>query len=652
VLLWGGRATATITQGDFSIYGNFKTQESGRWGESGARNGPSPIVGGQVAPRETGGSFDFEHWDLVQMRQTADLRPDYKIIKNYNLLGRLDSFFIQDADIFADYRAWYDAFPDLKEKGRAPAAKQWNFRKYTERAKTEWYRRNDLREYYAQFDVTDSLTFRIGKQQVIWSEADALSGTEVINPSDLRFHWTHFENPEDLRRGVQMAKVNYQIPDFMGIANNIFEGFVIPGDDQGGQVLINVQDPREPYVAYANAAEINGVTATPTSAGMGPIWNSQGLPVYTETFADTPAFPVVVVPAGATVNGVLRMLNPGLGVLPAATGPLFFDYNVMGHRLTKSKSIKNSDFGARYSWLLPIGNGLQMSFIYLFIQRFDNAQLDPRFTPSAPFYMGANGANAVPIAGDTGTFIVPSQSWQTVPGGLPFCGISNLTALPTSLGACRLGTVAVLVEDAVRRTHLFGITGTYYDKDLTDIVFRYDFSYRPQYPMGVSNGFGEANVSTMDHDFNPRHPTGQMWKEQAIFIFAFDRPTYIPWISKQHTFLIAQNTLNWYPDRPKHAVLDFGVAMQKLREYQDLFFVSAVTWLMDGRWTSLNAFVWDIDDTVGEMFTVNSFRYNANILLGVNVQWYLGRSGRHTDPFLFSHDQRMNEVELRATYEL
>ena len=44
------------------------------------------------------------------------------------------------------------------------------------------YFNNDLREYYAQLNFTDNFSARIGKQQVIWSEADALSGTEVTNP--------------------------------------------------------------------------------------------------------------------------------------------------------------------------------------------------------------------------------------------------------------------------------------------------------------------------------------------------------------------------------------------------------------------------------------------------------------------------------------
>ena len=48
----------------------------------------------------------------------------------------------------------------------------------------------------------------------------------------------------------------------------------------------------------------------------------------------------------------------------------------------------------------------------------------------------------------------------------------------------------------------------------------------------------------------------------------------------------------------------------------------------------------------------NDYRYSRNILLDLNAIWYLGKSGRYTDPFLFSRDQRINEVEVRFTYEI
>jgi hypothetical protein len=36
-----------------------------------------------------------------------------------------------------------------------------------------------------QINFTDNFSARIGKQQVSWSEADALSGIEVTNPADI-----------------------------------------------------------------------------------------------------------------------------------------------------------------------------------------------------------------------------------------------------------------------------------------------------------------------------------------------------------------------------------------------------------------------------------------------------------------------------------
>src|SRR5438105_9304539 len=194
------------------------------------------------------------HWDLVQARQVADIRPNYRIVKNFNFLGRFDTLFIKNADLFAIYRGWYDALPDIKHKGRAEPDGFWtNYSndymfQHLDTIQND-YRRNDLREYYLQADITDSLSFRIGKQQVIWTEADALSGTELINSVDLRYHWTHFENPEDIRRAVQMVKMNYNLPDFYGTSNNTLEAFWIPGDYQGGGGLVNVNDPRNPWVA-------------------------------------------------------------------------------------------------------------------------------------------------------------------------------------------------------------------------------------------------------------------------------------------------------------------------------------------------------------------------------------------------------------------
>src|ERR1700719_5282730 len=131
--LWTTAARATITQGDFSVFGCFESREEGRWGEGGTKDGTgvpatytAPIPGvGSIntnpgrAPGESGGSFDFNHWDLDEMRQLADIRPDYHMVKNYKFLGRFDTLILKDADFFAFYRPWYDAFGTIKRTGRA-----------------------------------------------------------------------------------------------------------------------------------------------------------------------------------------------------------------------------------------------------------------------------------------------------------------------------------------------------------------------------------------------------------------------------------------------------------------------------------------------------------------------------------------------------
>ena len=96
------------------------------------------------------------------------------------------------------------------------------------------YFKNDLREYYAQLNFTDNFSARIGKQQVIWSEADALSGTEVTNPVNAEWHGVYgAEAAEDVRTNLRMIKLNYILPDFLKTANNELEALRYPGRLRG-----------------------------------------------------------------------------------------------------------------------------------------------------------------------------------------------------------------------------------------------------------------------------------------------------------------------------------------------------------------------------------------------------------------------------------
>src|SRR5882757_5751354 len=270
--LWSSVAMATITQGDFSIFGFFESRESGRFGEGGSRNNGTPttyahplptlttIATAGTAATESGGTFEFNRWDLVEMRQLADIRPDYHFVKNYKLLNRFDTYIQKDADFFAFYRPWYDAFGTLKNKGRCEPNP--DCQNYNHDVLQQEYFRDDLHEYYAQLNFTDNFSVRVGKQQVIWSEADALSGTEVTNSVDATYHWLHFESAENLRKNVRMIKFNYILPDYFKTANNELEAFIIPGDYQGNGINVlsccTSGDPRNPWMAPLPIPNANG----------------------------------------------------------------------------------------------------------------------------------------------------------------------------------------------------------------------------------------------------------------------------------------------------------------------------------------------------------------------------------------------------------
>ncbi len=620
--LWTSAANATITQGDFSVFGFFETREAGRWGEGGTTGGTpthflfgtngkaAAVTGFGVGPTHTGGSFDFNHWDLVEARQLADIRPDYHMVKNYKFLGRLDTIVLKDADFFAFYRPWYDAFGTLKSFGVMQP--NGNRPEYNQQALQQEYFRNDLREYYAQLNFTDNFSMRVGKQQVIWSEADALSGTELTNSSDLSYHWTHFESPENLRKNIRMIKLNYILPDFLKTANNEAEAFWIPGDYEGNGAVVQTSDPRNPYILRL---PLNSVGTPGPAAYANGAYNQQGQPLACcHTLADV---------------GFVT-LDPLGPATPAAPNE-FYEKNVYGANGPPTNSILNSEFGFRYSSLLPIGNGLQASLIYLYEARDSRFSLCTSCT--AEYARSAvNGGRG----GKAGTNIVISPGIYLVPGVFDTGPVNTPT----------IGTIRVPDVTDYRRNHFFGATGTYYDKDITDTVFRYDILYAPKVgvylasPNGGNSRGGVAGTPS------------SAWTEQTRWILAGDRPTYIPWLSKQHTFLTYQYVNTWYPDRPSNTAQGpFGTA-GKTREISNFAFLAATNWLVNGQLTSTNVWVWDIDNNVGDLTSTNVYRYSRNVLLGINAIWYIGRSGRFTDPFFLSVNQRMSELEATFSYEI
>ena len=80
--------------------------------------------------------------------------------------------------------------------------------------------------------------------------------------------------------------------------------------------------------------------------------------------------------------------------------------------------------------------------------------------------------------------------------------------------------------------------------------------------------------------------------------------------------------------------------------------LAATNWLMNGQLTSDQRMGMGHRQQCRLADTDNVYRYSRNVLFGLNAIWFLGRSGRYTDPYLLSREQRFNELEFTFTYEI
>ena len=142
-----------------------------------------------------------EHLSLSSFKNTFDLEAEYRLSENW-------TFFFHP-------RFFYDFAYDLREDFNSNFDRNQFKMGHTQR--TEW-----LRDCYLDF-TSDKLDIRIGKQQVVWGQADGLPFLDRVMPFDLSYYWLY--DFADIRIPLWMIKVEYSpelnstlqfllIPDF------------------------------------------------------------------------------------------------------------------------------------------------------------------------------------------------------------------------------------------------------------------------------------------------------------------------------------------------------------------------------------------------------------------------------------------------------
>lgn len=131
----------------------------------------------------------YEKGELQTFRNTLQIETTVKFSPNL--------------EFFAIGRGYYDASWDL-DSGLPNMAEDEDAINRGDSMEAD----ADLREWYITMRMK-RLTCKIGRQQVIWGESDALRMADIINPLDTSWHWT-FEDWENIRIPLRMVNLIYE----------------------------------------------------------------------------------------------------------------------------------------------------------------------------------------------------------------------------------------------------------------------------------------------------------------------------------------------------------------------------------------------------------------------------------------------------------
>jgi hypothetical protein len=187
---------------------------------------------------------DVDEYHFIQQRNTFRARVDWDWLQRGKLIDRFDLPFIESSKLFLLYRGVYDSIydytPTFRERdfrGRKPGPAAQRDLDDLSRSKLDALKfENDLREAYVDLKLADiPVSFRLGKQQIIWGEADDFRMLDRANPLDVSWHFIEEIPPpsfgwDDLRIPLWMLKGLWDIGNIGPFSNTFMEAYWNPGD--------------------------------------------------------------------------------------------------------------------------------------------------------------------------------------------------------------------------------------------------------------------------------------------------------------------------------------------------------------------------------------------------------------------------------------
>ncbi len=237
------RAEALIKYGPLQISGNLETQNLVR-------------------------DPEIDQYQFIQNRNTFRLRVDWDWLQNGKFVDQFNVPFIERSKLFVLYRGVYDGFYDIAPGGRMIGQTKFDdyiggpiignrvgslgpdgklkpglYSRLTDNQRRDESWENTLREAYVDLKLANApVSFRLGRQQVIWGESDQFRLMDIWNPLDTTWHFQQ-ESWDNIRIPLWLGKGLWDIGELGPLSNTFLEVVYNPFDFQPNAKLTFLPQP-------------------------------------------------------------------------------------------------------------------------------------------------------------------------------------------------------------------------------------------------------------------------------------------------------------------------------------------------------------------------------------------------------------------------
>ncbi len=611
----GRQAGATIKYGDVQISGNIETQNL-------------------IRLRKT---FQMQP---VQQRNTLRLQYEHALVKNGKLLGgNIQIPFIKNVDFFGYYRGVYDSIYDIAPGGILRTQDGGRGTKISDipnRVRSDIAFENNLREIFLDIRTNSPLSFRIGRQQIVWGNSLTPGVWDTNNTIDAGWHG----NQElgllgkvgfsELRNPFWAIKGLVDLGSLGPLSNAFVEFYDAPFG------FIPTRTPQQPApwgLPFLSPFRAGLVVDAGAADGNGGV--PEGLVLLQPCFDTT---------GNTQPNGASHTPN-SIFADSAATG--FCDSKGLRRtRFAQGLYDRNSvtdtnQFGIRGGGSLPFGLGFTLDYVY---RRSS----------------GADILGSLPIKVQVGA-VTSNQLGFVSLDLLRLEGLSHQTFDPVlKTNRTVLGYLRVPIEHYHPYIHTVGFTTDYADEEYTGAVFNWDVAYRLGVPVGTAfqggNGIKKKDIVSTSLLIDR-----QIWIRPLNNRSTFTTLFYTLFINiRDHESLHVDPTtglaINGDVGIPNSALIPKAVGeldrIDKVREFEGFSLLAMTNFYRGGTIVPLVAILNDWMNAPSQEFLfLLDFYPTNNIVLELQGKIFTNYGRNVDEPFGLGRFSQYDEVGFKATYQ-